>query len=207
LFEIDDQPSRAPAASLAVEMNSEASTFLPPSGCRRVILKRPSAQTTVKLSASTATISPSLPAIPLGSLAGSGLASKIFSVLPSSVVQAPGAGLQPRIRRSICSHGLPQSILALPGPQRPSYVAFDSSCLMRGALPAFTRSTDSIMASTPIGNRRSKYTVPSVSVPEIGVFFCSRTSPVSSPLSGQKIDRPVSFSPRMIGQLIALAPR
>ena len=65
-------------------------------------------------------ISPSLPAIPLGSLAGSGLASKIFSCLPSSVVQAPGAGLQPRIRRSICSHGLPQSILALPGPHLPS---------------------------------------------------------------------------------------
>ena len=32
----------------------------------------------------------------------------------------------------------------------------DSSCLMRGALPAFTRSTDSIIASTPIGNSRSK---------------------------------------------------
>ncbi len=67
-----------------------ASIFLPPSGCTRVTLKRPSAQTTVKPSASTATISPSLPAMPLGSLAGSGLASKIFSVLPSSV--RPGAG-------------------------------------------------------------------------------------------------------------------
>ena len=32
LFENDDQPSRAPAASLAVEMNSQASIFLPPSG-------------------------------------------------------------------------------------------------------------------------------------------------------------------------------
>ena len=40
--------------------------------------------------------------------------------LPSSVVQAPGAGLQPRISRSICCQGLPQSILALSGPQRPS---------------------------------------------------------------------------------------
>ena len=38
----------------------------------------------------------------------------------------------------------------------------------------------------------------------IGVFFCISTSPVSSPLSGQKIDSPVSFSPWMIGQLIAL---
>src|SRR5262249_45456277 len=64
LFEIDDQPSRAPAASLALEMNSEASIFLPPSGWTRVTLKRPSAQTTVKLSLSIATISPSLPAIP-----------------------------------------------------------------------------------------------------------------------------------------------
>jgi hypothetical protein len=37
--------------------------------------------------------------------------------------------------------------------------------------------------------------VPSVSVLEIGVFFWSRTSPVSRPLSGQKIESPVSFSP------------
>src|SRR5579883_137512 len=100
--------------------HSPASIFLPPSGCTRVTLKRPSAHTTVKPSASTATISPSLPPIPFGSLAGSGLASKILSCLPSSVVQAPGAGLQPRISRSICSQGLPQSILAFSGPQRPS---------------------------------------------------------------------------------------
>src|SRR6266481_2520800 len=70
-------------------------------GCTRVTLKRPSAQTAVKPSASTTAISPTLPAIPFGSFAGSGLASKIFSCLPSSVVQAPGAGLQPRMRRSI----------------------------------------------------------------------------------------------------------
>ena len=44
-------------------------------------------------------------------------------------------------------------------------------------------------------------------MPEIGVFFWMRTSPVSKPLSGQKIDRPVSVSPLMIGQLIADAPR
>src|SRR6476620_11935193 len=48
-----NQLSNAPLASLAVEMNSEESIFLPPSGCTRVILKRPSAQTTVKPSAST----------------------------------------------------------------------------------------------------------------------------------------------------------
>jgi hypothetical protein len=46
-----------------------------------------------------------------------------------------------------------------------------------------------------------------VSVLLMGVFFWRRTSPVSRPLSGQKIERPVSFSPLMIGQLIALAPR
>jgi hypothetical protein len=78
---------------------------------------------------------------------------------------------------------------------------------MRGALPAFTKSTDSSMASTPIGNSRSKYTVPRVSAGPIGVFFWSSTSPVSSPLSGQKIERPVSVSPLMIGQLIADGPR
>src|SRR6188768_1463063 len=104
----------APAA------HSPASIFLPSGGCTRVILKRPSAQTTVTPSASTATISPSLPAMPFGSFAGSGLASKILTVLPSSVDQAPGAGLQPRISRSICSQGLPQSILALSALHMPS---------------------------------------------------------------------------------------
>src|ERR1700722_12078637 len=114
------QVNLALAARAAVFAHSPASSFLPSAGCTRVTLKRPSAQTTVKPSASTATISPSLPAIPLGSLAGSGLASKIFNCWPASVVQAPGAGLQPRINRSICSQGLPQSISALSGPQRPS---------------------------------------------------------------------------------------
>src|SRR5262249_10129054 len=115
-----NQANRAPAASLAPPAHSPASIFLPSAGCTRVTLKRPSAHTTVKPSASTATISPILPAMPFGSLAGSGLASKIFSVAPSSVVQAPGAGLQPRMSRSICIQGLPQSMRALSGPQRPS---------------------------------------------------------------------------------------
>src|SRR5258708_2786544 len=84
--------------------HSPASIFLPSAGCTRVTLKRPSAQTTVKPSASTTAISPTLPAIPFGSFAGSGLASKIFSCLLSSVVQAPGAGLQPPMRRSILCH-------------------------------------------------------------------------------------------------------
>jgi len=100
--------------------HSPASIFLPSAGWTRVTLKRPSAQTTVKPSASTAAISPSLPPMPFGSFAGMGLASKILSCLPSSVVQAPGAGLQPRMSRSICSHGLPQSIFAFSGVQRPS---------------------------------------------------------------------------------------
>src|SRR5262249_50186399 len=73
--------------------------------------------------------------------------------------------------------------------------------------PALTRSTASSIASTPMGNSRSKYTEPSESSGPIWVFFCSSTSPVSSPLSGQKIDSPVSLSPWMIGQLIALGPR
>src|SRR5664279_3655195 len=72
-------------ATLADFAHSPASIFLPSAGCTRVTLKRPSAHTTVKPSASTATISPILPAMPLGTLAGSGLASKILSCLPSSV--------------------------------------------------------------------------------------------------------------------------
>jgi len=55
-----------------------------------------------------------------GCLAGSGLESKICSFLPSCNVQAPGCGLQPRIRLWICAHGLPQSMRALSAVQRPS---------------------------------------------------------------------------------------
>src|SRR5882757_3663032 len=112
--------SLVPVARLAVLSHSPASTFLPSAGCTRVTLKRPSAQTTVKPSASTATISPILPAMPLGSLAGSGLASKIFKTLPSSVDHAPGAGLQPRMSGSICRQDLAQSICPFSTVQRPS---------------------------------------------------------------------------------------
>src|ERR1700733_8239321 len=94
-----------PVLSLVLVANSLPAIF-GPSACTRVTLKRPSAQTTVKPSASTATTSPSLPAIPLGSLAGSGLASKIFTVLPSNPVHAPGAGLQQRMSRTIRLRGL-----------------------------------------------------------------------------------------------------
>ena len=81
---------------------------------------RPSAHTTVKPASLASTISPSLPAMPLGSVAGTGFASKICSVLPSSVVHAPGAGLQPRISGSIWRHDLPQSIRALSAVHLPS---------------------------------------------------------------------------------------
>src|SRR5436853_5207547 len=83
-----------PAATPAVLIHSPASIFLPSAGCTRVTLKRPSAQTTVNPSASTATIWPSLPPMPLGSFAGSGLASNILSCLPPSALQAPGEGPQ-----------------------------------------------------------------------------------------------------------------
>ena len=82
--------NRAPVARLADLAHSPAPTFGAVGGCTRVTLKRPSAQTTVKPSASTATISPILPAMPFGSFAGSGLASKIFSCL--AVERGPGAG-------------------------------------------------------------------------------------------------------------------
>src|SRR6185295_15228664 len=102
------QVNLAFAAIFADFAHSPASIFLPSAGWTRVTLKRPSAHTTVNPSASTAAISPSLPPMPFGSFAGIGLASKILSCLPSNVVQAPGAGLQPRMSRSICSHGLHQ---------------------------------------------------------------------------------------------------
>jgi len=79
-------PSRVPTASLLAVANSPAATLGPSAGFTRRTLMRPSAQTTVKPSAETSTISPSLPPMPLGSRAGRGSMSKICRVLPSSVV-------------------------------------------------------------------------------------------------------------------------
>src|SRR3954468_17511433 len=77
--DVESQVNRALGWRLALFAHSPASIFLASGGCTRVTLKRPSAQTTVKPSASMAAISPTLPAMPLGSFAGSGLASKILS--------------------------------------------------------------------------------------------------------------------------------
>ena len=41
----------------------------------------------------------------------------------------------------------------------------------------------------------------------ISTSFCIRIGPSSSPLSGQKMDRPVFVSPQMMGQLMELPPR
>src|SRR5262245_42472633 len=84
--------------SLAVAANSPAATLGPSWVFTGRTLMRPSAQTTVKPSAETSAISPILPRMPLGALSGQGLASNTCSGLPSSVVHAPGAGLQPRMR-------------------------------------------------------------------------------------------------------------
>src|SRR4029453_3495371 len=122
--------SLVPMVSLALAANSPAAILGPSAAFTRKTLIRPSAQTTVNPSAATSTISPILPAIPLGSRAGNGFDSKTCSAFPSSAVQAPGAGLQPRMRLWICRQGLPQSMRALSGPQRPSYVACEGSRLI-----------------------------------------------------------------------------
>src|ERR1700674_5637132 len=114
------QMNLVPAFTLAAAANSPAPILAPSAGFTRVTLMRPSAQTTVKLSGSVATTSPIFPLIPLGARAGSGVVSKICSLAPLSVVHAPGAGSQPRIRLWICAHGLPQSMRALSAPHQPS---------------------------------------------------------------------------------------
>src|SRR5260370_25619728 len=118
-----DQTSRAPTASLAAAAHSPAPTLGPSAGFTRSTLMRPSGQTPVKPSAETSTTSPYLPPIPLGSRAGRGWMSKTCRFLPSIVVQAPGAGLQPRPTGSIWRHNLPQSMRAMPAGARPSDVA------------------------------------------------------------------------------------
>src|SRR2546425_820157 len=90
---VDVHDRRIPAASPAAAAYSPAPILPPSGGFTRRTLMRPSAHATVKPSASTATISPILPAIPLGSRAGSGFASNTWRFLPSKVVHAPGAGL------------------------------------------------------------------------------------------------------------------
>ena len=143
--------------------------------------------------------------MPFGSLAGSGLASKIFTVLPSSVVQAPG--------RRIAAADQPVDLLPRLAPIDMRVVGAAAAFVGRLRLILFDArrfaGLDQIdrfqhrldaHREQPVEIDRAER----VGVGPIGVFFCSRTSPVSSPLSGQKIDRPVSFSPLMIGQLMAL---
>src|SRR5262249_16771221 len=90
--------SLVPTASLVVVANSPAATFRPSRALTRRTFMRPSSQTTVNPSVPTSTISPILPPIPFGLTAGNGFASNTCSAWPSSEVQAPGAGLQPRMR-------------------------------------------------------------------------------------------------------------
>ena len=87
---------------------------------------------------------------------GSFALSKICRALPLNFVQAPGAGLAPRIRFHTCCCGFDQSISTSSNLHQLSYVAWASSWRIFGALPALTRSSASSIASTPIGNRRSK---------------------------------------------------
>src|SRR5262249_1513617 len=112
--------SLVPGVSFALAANSPAAPLGPAAGFTLRTLDRPWAQAAVKPSVAPSTISPILPAMPLGSRAGKGFASNTWSADPLSVVHAPGAGLQPRMRLWICRQGLPQSMRALSGPQRPS---------------------------------------------------------------------------------------
>ena len=193
---------------LADLAHSPAPTFVPSAGCTRVTLKRPSAQTTVKPSASTATISPSLPAMPFGILRRQRLGVEDLHGL--AVERRPGAGrriaaadqaidLLPRL--APVDLGVVGAAAAFVGRLR--LVLFDARRL------AGLHQVDRLRASPrrPSGTGGRNRPCRACRCRQIGVFFWISTSPVSSPLSGQKIDSPVSFSPLMIGQLIALAPR
>ena len=125
--------------------------------CTRRTLMRPSAHTTVKPSRRTATISPILPAMPLGSLRRQRL--RLEDLQRLAVERRPGAGR--RIAAADQTVDLPPGLAPVDAGVVRAAAAFIGrlarrSCLMRGALPAFTRSTASSIASTPIGNRRSK---------------------------------------------------
>ena len=86
----EDHVNRAPAATLAAFAHSPARSSCPSAGCTRVTLKRPSAQTTVKPSASTATISPSLAGDALRVLRRQRLGVEDLQRL--AVERRPGAG-------------------------------------------------------------------------------------------------------------------
>ena len=174
----------------------------PSAGFTRRTLMRPSAQTTVKPSVATSTISPILPAMPLGSRAGNGF----FEHLQCRPVER-----RPRAGRRVAAA---DEVVDLP----PGLAPVDAGVVraaaaLIGGLPVILLDARRLAGLDQVdrlqhrldAHRKQPVEIDRAErvVGPIGVF-CNSTSPVSRPLSGQKIDSPVSVSPWMIGQLIAL---
>ena len=141
--------------------------------------------------------------MPLGSLAGSGLASKILTVLPSSVHPGAGRRIAAADQRIDLPPGLAPVDLGVAGTAA-AFVGGLRFVLLDARRLAGLHQIDRLQHGLDAHGEQAVEIDRAEGVgAEIGVFFCISTSPVSSPLSGQKIDRPVSFSPRMIGQLMA----
>ena len=88
---------RAPGTRPLAAAHSPAPCLAPPAG-RTGHRQAASAHTTLKPSSPTEATSPIAPPTPATSRAGCGAAAKIWRARPSPVVQAPGAGSQPRMR-------------------------------------------------------------------------------------------------------------
>src|SRR5688572_235297 len=91
-------PRMVPAVSPSARATSPPPSFLPSAARARITSTRPPCAVTLKLWSLTSVTSPILPLTSAKRRKGCLRASWISSFLPLKVVQAPGAGLHPRIR-------------------------------------------------------------------------------------------------------------
>ena len=184
------------------------SSLAPSAGLTRSDLVRPSAQTTVNPSASISTISPILPPMPFGgSPAGSGFASKICNALIAKLCPRAGRGIaaadevvdpHPRacpvdariVRRP--SSLISRERLILLQPWR--LAGFHEIDGLEHRLDPHREKAIEIDGTRPIPRADRR------------LFLQEHIARVET-IVGPKIQRPVSSSPLMIGQLIALGPR
>ena len=136
----------------------------------------------------------------------SGVAAKIFSRLPLSIVEAAGHGVIARTFLATTSRPAEKSSWPCSRVSLPTCVTPSAGCGVRGARPSRNSATASASASGARSARRS-CSVPPVSSGAMAISRMSSTSPVSSPSSMNITATPVFSSPASIAAWIGAAPR